>query len=61
LKRSYLIILLLMNFFWAVVYSILHWGQLLGSIAIVAGLVLGLSRQIHRPPHAGSAEHSLEQ
>ena len=29
----------------------LHWGQLLGSIAIVAGLVLGLSRQIQRPAH----------
>ena len=26
----------------------LHWGQLLGSIAIVGGLVLGLSRQIER-------------
>ena len=29
----------------------LHWGQLLGSITIVAGLVLGLSRQIQRPAH----------
>ena len=27
----------------------LHWGQLLGSLAIVAGLVLGLSRQIQKP------------
>ena len=27
----------------------LHWGQLWGSLAIVAGLVLGLSRQIHKP------------
>jgi drug/metabolite transporter (DMT)-like permease len=26
----------------------LHWGQLWGSLAIVAGLVLGLSRQIKR-------------
>ena len=26
----------------------LHWGQLLGSVTIVAGLVLGLSRQVHR-------------
>jgi len=26
----------------------LHWGQLVGSLAIVAGLVLGLSRQIKR-------------
>jgi drug/metabolite transporter (DMT)-like permease len=26
-----------------------HWGQILGSLAIVAGLVFGLSRQI-RPP-----------
>jgi predicted metalloendopeptidase len=25
----------------------LHWGQLLGCCAIVAGLVLGLSRQLH--------------
>jgi drug/metabolite transporter (DMT)-like permease len=33
----------------------LHWGQLLGSIAIVAGLVLGLSRQIQRPAHAAKA------
>jgi drug/metabolite transporter (DMT)-like permease len=24
----------------------LHWGQLFGSLTIVAGLVLGLSRQI---------------
>ncbi|MCX6927371.1 MAG: DMT family transporter [Verrucomicrobia bacterium] len=36
----------------------LHWGQLLGSIAIVAGLVLGLSRQIQRPAHAGAGDHS---
>lgn len=29
----------------------LHWGQLLGSLTIVAGLILGLSRQIkHRTP-----------
>ena len=27
----------------------LHWGQLLGSLVIVAGLVLGLSRQIQLP------------
>ena len=27
-----------------------HWGQFLGCLAIVAGLVLGLSRQIQRPP-----------
>jgi drug/metabolite transporter (DMT)-like permease len=33
----------------------LHWGQLLGSIVIVAGLVLGLSRQIQRPAHAAKA------
>lgn len=42
----------------------LHWGQLLGSITIVAGLVLGLSRQIQRPTHQsnapaqGAEEHS---
>jgi drug/metabolite transporter (DMT)-like permease len=28
----------------------LHWGQLLGCLTIVAGLVLGLSRQIKKPP-----------
>ncbi len=33
----------------------LHWGQLLGSATIVAGLVLGLSRQIKRPADGGSA------
>jgi drug/metabolite transporter (DMT)-like permease len=32
----------------------LHWGQLLGSITIVAGLTLGLSKQIQRPAHRGS-------
>jgi drug/metabolite transporter (DMT)-like permease len=32
----------------------LHWGQLLGSISIVAGLVLGLSRQIKRPLSTGA-------
>ena len=31
------------------VHEKLHWGQLLGSVTIVAGLVLGLSRQIRRP------------
>ena len=30
--------------FW--LYEPLHWGQLWGSLAIVAGLVLGLSRQV---------------
>lgn len=30
----------------------LHWGQLFGSVAIVAGLVVGLSRQM-RPRKAG--------
>jgi drug/metabolite transporter (DMT)-like permease len=33
----------------------LHWGQLWGSLAIVAGLVLGLSRQV-RPVRASHAE-----
>ena len=33
----------------------LHWGHLLGSIVIVAGLVLGLSRQIQRPAQAGDS------
>lgn len=32
----------------------LHWGQLWGSLLIVAGLGLGLSRQIMRPRHAAS-------
>jgi drug/metabolite transporter (DMT)-like permease len=30
----------------------LHWGQLWGSLAILAGLVLGLSRQIKDEPQA---------
>jgi drug/metabolite transporter (DMT)-like permease len=30
----------------------LHWGQLFGCLAIVAGLVLGLSRQIQAAPSA---------
>ena len=33
----------------------LHWGQLLGSVTIVAGLVLGLSRQIRRSGSAGKS------
>jgi drug/metabolite transporter (DMT)-like permease len=33
----------------------LHWGQLLGSLTIVAGLVLGLSKQIQRPANAARA------
>jgi len=33
----------------------LHWGHLLGSIAIVGGLVLGLSRQIKPPAHGAAA------
>ena len=32
----------------------LHWGQLVGSITIMAGLTLGLSRQIRRPAHEGN-------
>ena len=36
----------------------LHWGQLLGSATIVAGLVLGLSRQIQLPAHTAGAEPS---
>jgi len=30
----------------------LHWGQLWGSVAILAGLVFGLSRQIKQEPTA---------
>jgi len=33
------------------VHEKLHWGQLWGSLAILAGLVLGLSRQIKHEPH----------
>jgi drug/metabolite transporter (DMT)-like permease len=33
----------------------LHWGQLLGSLTIVGGLVLGLSRQIKPPAHGSDA------
>jgi drug/metabolite transporter (DMT)-like permease len=36
----------------------LHWGQLLGSLTIVAGLVLGLSRQVKRAPHVLPGESS---
>jgi drug/metabolite transporter (DMT)-like permease len=32
------------------VHEKLHWGQLWGSLAILAGLVLGLSRQIKHEP-----------
>jgi drug/metabolite transporter (DMT)-like permease len=32
----------------------LHWGQLLGSMTIVAGVALGLSRQIQRPSQGNS-------
>jgi drug/metabolite transporter (DMT)-like permease len=38
--------------FW--LHEPLHWGQLWGSLAIVAGLVLGLSRQVKAPAAAGS-------
>ncbi len=34
----------------------LNWGQLFGSLAIVAGLVLGLSRQIRRKPSRLAAQ-----
>jgi drug/metabolite transporter (DMT)-like permease len=34
------------------VHEKLHWGQLWGSLAILAGLVLGLSRQIKHEPKA---------
>ena len=36
----------------------LHWGQFWGSVAIVCGLVVGLSRQIKPPPAASAPEHS---
>jgi drug/metabolite transporter (DMT)-like permease len=31
---------------WLWLHEALHWGQLWGSLAIVAGLILGLSRQV---------------
>jgi drug/metabolite transporter (DMT)-like permease len=34
------------------VHEKLHWGQLWGSVAILAGLVFGLSRQIKHEPKA---------
>lgn len=34
----------------------LHWGQLWGSVAIVIGLVVGLSRQVRKPGPAQSGE-----
>jgi drug/metabolite transporter (DMT)-like permease len=34
------------------VHEQLHWGQLWGSVAILGGLVLGLSRQIKHEPKA---------
>jgi drug/metabolite transporter (DMT)-like permease len=33
----------------------LHWGQLWGGLVIAAGLVIGLSRQIHKGPPACTA------
>lgn len=33
----------------------LQWGQFFGSLVIIAGLVLGLSRQVHREPHTPSS------
>jgi drug/metabolite transporter (DMT)-like permease len=35
-----------------VLHEPLHLGQLWGSLAIVAGLVIALSRQVHREPHS---------
>ncbi len=32
--------------------EVIHWGHLLGSLTILAGLILGLSRQIRRPARA---------
>jgi drug/metabolite transporter (DMT)-like permease len=37
----------------------IHWGHLFGSLTIAAGLVVGLSRQIHRPPAAEAAQAPL--
>ncbi len=34
----------------------LHWGHLLGSLSIAAGLALGLSRQVHRQPAANEEQ-----
>jgi drug/metabolite transporter (DMT)-like permease len=38
----------------------LHWGHLLGSATIVAGLVLGLSRQIKKPAAAAAEARSVK-
>ena len=38
----------------------LHWGQLFGSVTIVAGLVLGLSRQVHRQVATGQGTSNLQ-
>jgi len=38
----------------------LHWGQLWGSGAIIAGLAIGLSRQLRRAPAAGGSSLSAE-
>ncbi len=34
---------------WLWLHETLHWGQLWGSLAIVTGLIIGLSRQIKTP------------
>jgi len=36
----------------------LHWGQLWGSMAILIGLIIGLSRQVRSPDHATVTEVS---
>lgn len=42
--------------------EVVHWGHLLGSVTILAGLILGLSRQIGRPTAAEAAgAHSREE
>src|SRR5260221_10269893 len=36
----------------------LKWEQFLGSLTIIASLVLGLSRQVHRPPEPPQPEQA---
>ena len=44
---------------WLWLHESLHWGQLWGCLAIVAGLILGLSRQIKTKVAASIASPKL--
>ena len=43
---------------WLWVGENLHWGQLLGSLTIIAGMILGLSRQIQKQPQAAHLQRA---